>query len=201
MTVRMSYHRLQLFLLYSAERFTAEILVEKNSANDSATTMEARATLYRYNNASLSEGMITYKYAGGSITIPSTSFSNFNTNGMHSTVEMRINRDYRRYIIRICSTTANFMFEVGQKYTGLPQAHIASPGLQNETSVIYLSFQPGTPERTHSSLPTRVLDVCRLQAIMGKDISMIDTSHRERLQLAAGFPLDAYLLPDLARVE
>mmetsp|Transcript_38645 Transcript_38645/g.64875 ORF Transcript_38645/g.64875 Transcript_38645/m.64875 type:complete len:192 (+) Transcript_38645:47-622(+) len=61
--------------------FTAEILVEKNSANDSATTMEARATLYRYNNASLSEGMITYKYAGGSITIPSTSFSNFNTNG------------------------------------------------------------------------------------------------------------------------
>mmetsp|Transcript_11796 Transcript_11796/g.16470 ORF Transcript_11796/g.16470 Transcript_11796/m.16470 type:complete len:169 (-) Transcript_11796:159-665(-) len=87
-------------------------------------------------------------------------------------------------------------------YTGLPQAHISSPGLQNETSVIYLSFEPGAPEKSHRAFPTRILDVCAVEAIMGKNISFIGSSqHHERLRLAAGFPLDAYLLPNIPHMD
>lgn len=61
-------------------------------------------------------------------------------------------------------------------YTGLPQGYIASPGLPNETSVVYLTFTPGTPENHFRTMPDRILDICRpVGAIMpGNETAYIE---------------------------
>jgi len=82
-------------------------------------------------------------------------------------------------------------------FTGLPLGHVASPGLHNETTVIYTKFEPGTPKDDYRVMPSRVLDIChkKPEAIKARDVSFIASSGNENKLRIGFFSLESYLLP------
>uniref|UniRef100_A0A7S2U2B3 Uncharacterized protein n=1 Tax=Lotharella oceanica TaxID=641309 RepID=A0A7S2U2B3_9EUKA len=189
--------------------YTAKMVLTQGG--NGGDKMETKATLYRFENSSLSEGRVKYTTEHGTFSIPSTSYSDdahpgyLFTIGQTESGQLNCTREVTKPVATSCllhylgvkfvdtHLTDVFYCHNDQPglssiyyqnmFTGLPQGYIASPGLANETSVVYLSFVPGTPADHFRKMPDRVLNTCEpVGAIMpGNRTGFIGVGDEERL--------------------